>query len=190
MTTAQQIKALTEALTNIRELNMTGADENGQRWAHSDLIEQEIIFALAAVQAPADDAQPVQPPDDRLRLSDQYQRIYDQACDRVALDEAHGLPQRMGEARAEVKPVAWRMDYADGGRRYTDSAADVAMSQIALNGAAATPLYDHPSTGPIAQDAARLPEARGKLHDLMCLPKDADLEVARQWAREAYDLLS
>jgi hypothetical protein len=38
--------ALIKALENIRELNMTGEDEHGQRWAHSDLIEQEIVFAL------------------------------------------------------------------------------------------------------------------------------------------------
>lgn len=32
-------------------------------------------------------------------------------------------------------------------------------------------------------------EARGKLHDLLCLPAHEVGEVARQWAREAYDLL-
>jgi aspartate/methionine/tyrosine aminotransferase len=37
---------LREALSNIQELNMTGADENGLCWAHSDLIEQEIRAAL------------------------------------------------------------------------------------------------------------------------------------------------
>ena len=50
-----RIKALEDALRNIRELNETGADENGHRWANSDLIEQEIVFALAASQP----AQPV-----------------------------------------------------------------------------------------------------------------------------------
>lgn len=35
----------TAALANIRELNMTGADDNSHRWAHSDLIEQEIVFS-------------------------------------------------------------------------------------------------------------------------------------------------
>jgi len=36
-----------EALDNIRELNMKSEDENGHRWANSDLIEQEIIGALS-----------------------------------------------------------------------------------------------------------------------------------------------
>jgi hypothetical protein len=40
-----RVEALTGALDNIRELNMTGQDENGHRWAHSDLIEQEIVAA-------------------------------------------------------------------------------------------------------------------------------------------------
>jgi len=42
-----RIEALEEALGEIRELNMTGADENGKRWANSDLIEQAIVFALS-----------------------------------------------------------------------------------------------------------------------------------------------
>ena len=50
MTTTREA-ALEEALNNIRELNMTGEDENGLKWAHSDLIEQEIVFALAALAA-------------------------------------------------------------------------------------------------------------------------------------------
>jgi hypothetical protein len=41
-----KVARLDGALNNIRELNMTGADENGQRWAHSDLIEHEIFAAL------------------------------------------------------------------------------------------------------------------------------------------------
>lgn len=43
--------ALEAALNNIRELNMTGEDENGCKWAHSDLIEQEIVFALSTPAA-------------------------------------------------------------------------------------------------------------------------------------------
>lgn len=35
--------AMRTALENIRELNMTAPDENGHRWAASDLIEQEIV---------------------------------------------------------------------------------------------------------------------------------------------------
>ena len=50
-----RITALEDALRKISELNETGADENGHRWANSDLIEQEIVFALAAPQP----AQPV-----------------------------------------------------------------------------------------------------------------------------------
>ena len=38
-----------DALGKIRELNMTGTDEDGHRWAHSDLIEQEIVCALQEV---------------------------------------------------------------------------------------------------------------------------------------------
>lgn len=40
--------AMQRALQNIRELNMTQPDENGHRWSNSDLIEQEIVAALAA----------------------------------------------------------------------------------------------------------------------------------------------
>ena len=45
-----RIKALEEALNEIRELNMSGADENGHRWANSDLIEQTIVFALTGAR--------------------------------------------------------------------------------------------------------------------------------------------
>ncbi|KXF89772.1 hypothetical protein [Phaeobacter inhibens] len=40
--------AMKQALENIRELNMTGTDDDGHRWSHSDLIEQEIVAALPA----------------------------------------------------------------------------------------------------------------------------------------------
>lgn len=33
-------------LEEIQELNTTGADENGNRWSHSDLIDQVIIPLL------------------------------------------------------------------------------------------------------------------------------------------------
>lgn len=42
-------QAVRGALLNIRELNMSGEDENGQRWANSDLIEQEIVAAICAL---------------------------------------------------------------------------------------------------------------------------------------------
>ncbi|WP_312530360.1 Lar family restriction alleviation protein [Paracoccus sp. (in: a-proteobacteria)] len=41
----------------------------------------------------------------------------------------------------------------------------------------------------IADDATAIPEACGKLHDLLCLPDDAKPSTAYDWAREAYDLL-
>jgi len=44
------IDAAVAALEAIRELNMTGEDETGQRWAHSDLIEQEVVSAFALIR--------------------------------------------------------------------------------------------------------------------------------------------
>ena len=44
--TVQQA-ALIKALDEIRELNTTGRDENGHKWANSDLIEQTIVAALS-----------------------------------------------------------------------------------------------------------------------------------------------
>lgn len=41
----------------------------------------------------------------------------------------------------------------------------------------------------IADDATAIPEACGKLHDLLCLPDGAKPSTAYDWAREAYDLL-
>jgi hypothetical protein len=38
--------------------------------------------------------------------------------------------------------------------------------------------------------AARLAEARGKMHDIMCLPEDANIGIARAWASQAYALLT
>ena len=55
---------LREALLNIRELNMTATDEDGRRWAQSDLIEQEIVAALAAAPQPA----PAPAPDERAEI--------------------------------------------------------------------------------------------------------------------------
>lgn len=45
----EKLAVLTEALKEIRELNMSGADESGHRWANSDLIEQTIVFARMAI---------------------------------------------------------------------------------------------------------------------------------------------
>lgn len=39
--------AMKRALEAIRKLNMMPPDENGHRWANSDLIEQEIVAALS-----------------------------------------------------------------------------------------------------------------------------------------------
>lgn len=47
---AGEIERLRAALKNIRELNFTS-----DGWAHSDLIEQEIVFALAQPAAPGGD---------------------------------------------------------------------------------------------------------------------------------------
>ncbi len=46
-----EIERLRAALKNIRELNFTS-----DGWAHSDMIEQEIVFALAQPAAPGGDA--------------------------------------------------------------------------------------------------------------------------------------
>ena len=48
---ADEIVRLRAALKNIRELNCTS-----DGWAHSDMIEQEIVFALAQPAAPGGDA--------------------------------------------------------------------------------------------------------------------------------------
>ena len=40
---AAEIERLWAALENIDELNMLSPDENGHRWANSDLINQEIV---------------------------------------------------------------------------------------------------------------------------------------------------
>lgn len=39
------------AFEEIRELNMTGRDENGHRWANSDLIDQTVTTGLIALRA-------------------------------------------------------------------------------------------------------------------------------------------
>ena len=50
-TAEAHIKALEEALNEIRELNMTAEDENGHRWANSDLIDQTIMLALSTLNS-------------------------------------------------------------------------------------------------------------------------------------------
>ena len=49
-TAEAEVKRLTQALSEIRELNMSAEDENGHRWANSDLIEQTIVFAMAGAR--------------------------------------------------------------------------------------------------------------------------------------------
>lgn len=44
-----QLTAAMEALATIRDLNMSGVDANGHRWANSDMIEQEIVAALQPI---------------------------------------------------------------------------------------------------------------------------------------------
>lgn len=41
------ISELVEALIEIRELNMENEDENGHRWANSDMINQSVVLALS-----------------------------------------------------------------------------------------------------------------------------------------------
>lgn len=42
---------LARALGRVKALNMTESDDNGQQWASSDLIDQEVMFALARYNA-------------------------------------------------------------------------------------------------------------------------------------------
>ena len=42
---------VSRALDNIRDLNMLPADENGHRWANSDLIDQEVMAGKLALRA-------------------------------------------------------------------------------------------------------------------------------------------
>ncbi len=56
-TLERQLATAREALENIRELNFSGADENGNQWANSDLIDQEITAALAALTPGVSDAE-------------------------------------------------------------------------------------------------------------------------------------
>jgi hypothetical protein len=49
-TVKAQIDAAVKALEAIRELNTSKKDYHGHRWAHSDLIAQEIVAALAAIR--------------------------------------------------------------------------------------------------------------------------------------------
>jgi hypothetical protein len=44
----QRVEVLERALEMISELNMMQPDEDGHRWANSDLIDQEIVFARMA----------------------------------------------------------------------------------------------------------------------------------------------
>ncbi|MFE3837317.1 hypothetical protein [Pseudogemmobacter sonorensis] len=44
-----RVAELEAALATIEDLNKTGADENGHRWDHSDLIAQEIMGARGAI---------------------------------------------------------------------------------------------------------------------------------------------
>lgn len=61
--------------------------------------------ALAAIQPDIERAEPVD--GEKLQLSERYQAIYQQACQRVALDEQQGLHLRMGlvSGVVEVCPV-------------------------------------------------------------------------------------
>ena len=55
---AAYIAGLEAALRNIRELNTAEPDGEGLRWVHSDLIDQEVLAALAS-RHPAPDVRVV-----------------------------------------------------------------------------------------------------------------------------------
>ena len=42
---------LRKVLESIRELNMSGRNENGHRWANSNLIDQTVTEGLVALRA-------------------------------------------------------------------------------------------------------------------------------------------
>ena len=44
-----KVGRLAQNIETIAELNMTGADENGHCWTHSELIEQEVIEARGLI---------------------------------------------------------------------------------------------------------------------------------------------
>ena len=48
---SEMIAAVERAFDEIRELNMSGRDENGHRWANSDLIDQTVTEGLVALRA-------------------------------------------------------------------------------------------------------------------------------------------
>lgn len=47
----EENEGLRKRLNEIRELNMTAEDENGHRWANSDLIDQTIMLALSTLNS-------------------------------------------------------------------------------------------------------------------------------------------
>ena len=48
---SETVAAVERAFDKIRELNMSGRDENGHRWANSDLIDQTVTEGLFALRA-------------------------------------------------------------------------------------------------------------------------------------------
>jgi hypothetical protein len=88
-------EGIRKTLNNIRELNMSGEDENGHRWANSDLIEQEIVFGLQLLDTPSA-TQPAQvsAADAARVLANDIDFIYD-----------------LGQKLADQKP-AWRKVWA------------------------------------------------------------------------------
>ncbi|HBD90228.1 MAG: hypothetical protein A2092_15770 [Rhodobacteraceae bacterium GWE1_64_9] len=168
---------------------------------NGDDLDAAIDLAMVAGDAGADD---------RLQLSPRFQKIYDQACARDALDAEQGLHQRLGLAtteaevarfkasmrqqRARVRRVAAAMVTRIRRDDYPDELGNTPPDTFAWGVRMAAEIIvggrDTRAAHKLREEEANLQEARGKLHDLMCLPKDADLEIARQWAKEAYDLLS
>lgn len=173
---------------------------------NGDDLDAAIDLAMVAGDAGADD---------RLQLSPRFQKLYDQACARDALDAEQGLHQRLGLAATEATTREVAIDEAIGIATATlaqEAADHVGQARLLVDTGASQmgkttnyrpwvimKVLEHLDTAlraiaaiqqPARDKVAHLPEARGKLHDLMRLPKDADLEIARQWAKEAYDLLS
>ena len=108
---------LREALLNIRELNMTATDEDGRRWAQSDLIEQEIVAALAAAPQPAP-----APADERaamieviVQADDAYDRVQGGTWAGAIADALLAAGYRKADGLAdERETLAWAMVGGDG----------------------------------------------------------------------------
>lgn len=108
------------ALLNIREISMTLADEYGNPWIESNMIEREVAAALAALSAPVQEPPapaPVVPAeglDDLLLRFDAMRNRY--AVGMLSVSDAGVLSEVWDALRsappvgAQVKPLTWRAD--------------------------------------------------------------------------------